>query len=113
MTDVPFVWTDCHQSCSEEQKRPNFSSPDPDKPIELHTNAFAVGVGSVLIQKTGEKKHVIAYASKILNKAQKNYGATKLLKLLAIVLSIERFYYYFGGDRPSKIVPGIWLLVHH
>lgn len=50
----------------------------------------------MLIQKHEDGEHPVAYASKALNKAQKNYGATEL-ELFAIVIAIEKFHYYIGN----------------
>lgn len=116
MKDVPFVWTDRHQSCFEEQKRRLTSAPilahfDQVKPIELHTDASAVGVGAVLIQKTNDEEHVIAYASKTLNKAQKNYGAIEL-ELLQTFFEWKNFTIIWAKIVSSKLSPTIQLSVH-
>lgn len=74
---------------------------DPCRPVEIHTDAFAVGVGAVLVQKYEDGEHPNAYTSKALNKAQRNYGATEL-ELFAVVIAIEKFHYYIG-DLPFKV----------
>lgn len=51
---------------------------DPDRPIEIHTEALGVGAGAVLIQEYQDNVHVIAYTGQTLSKKQKNYGAIPL-----------------------------------
>lgn len=81
---------------------PDFSVFDPERPIEIHTDALDVEVGVVPIPKHGDIEHAVANTSKALNKAPKNYGATELI-LLAVVNAIEKFHCYIG-NQPFKIV---------
>lgn len=72
-------------------------------PIELHTDASDVGIGPVLIQRNQGEEVVVAYASKTLTPAQRNYGATHL-DLYAVVLATEKFQTYLSGNVPFKVV---------
>lgn len=51
---------------------------NPVVPVEIHTDTSNVGLGAVLTQKQGADDHVLAFASRSLNKAERNYGATHL-----------------------------------
>lgn len=108
--DVECRWTDAHQWVFEEHERRLTSATilnhfNPNEPSEVHTDASAVGVGAVLIQRKNGGKHAFAYASKFLNKAQRNYGATKL-KHFAVVFAVEKFHFYLEGAQPFKVVSG-------
>lgn len=48
-------------------------------------------------------EHVLAYASRSLNEAEQNYGATHL-ELLAVVFGIEKFEAYVAGNQRFKVV---------
>ncbi|KAL1531214.1 hypothetical protein AAHA92_33917 [Salvia divinorum] len=60
------------------------------------TSDYAVGV--VLGQRIEGKSHVIYYASKTLNQAQKNYNMMEK-EMLTIVYSFEKFKPYLLGAR--------------
>ena len=55
-------------------------------------------VGSVLGQRIGKKLHVIAYASRTLDEAQRNYHTIEK-ELFAIVFSLEKFRSYLLGTK--------------
>ena len=96
-------WTDrCQESfdslkqiCSES---PVLAYADYSKPFALHTDASTTGLGAVLYQKQEDgKERVIAYASRTLNKAERNYDAHKL-EFLALKWAVtDRFHEYLYG----------------
>ena len=47
--------------------------PDHEKPFIIHTDASNEGLGAVLYQKLDEKMRIIAYGSRTLSPAEKNY----------------------------------------
>ena len=84
-------WTDVHQKAFDDIKKviarevllayPNFN-----KPFEIHTDASDYQLGSVVSQDNKP----IAFFSRKLNKAQRNYTVTEK-ELLAIVETLKEF----------------------
>ena len=73
---------------------------DYSKPFKLHTDASGLGLGAILYQTQEDgTERVIAYASRMLSKMEKNYPAYKL-EFLALKWSIyDRFHeYLYGGS---------------
>lgn len=65
--------------------------------LELHTDASAIAIAGVLLQKQNSGKWApIAYYSQSTNKAENNYHSFEL-EMLAIVRSVERFHIYLYG----------------
>ena len=75
---------------------PNFC-PSADQFI-LSTDACATGIGAVLEQN----KHVIAYASRTLSAAERNYSIVQR-ESLAIVFALKQFRHYLLG-RAFKLI---------
>eukprot|EP00963_Diacronema_lutheri_P004510 scaffold345_cov371-Pavlova_lutheri.AAC.1 len=65
---------------------------------EIHTDASNIGLGAVLLQQHHGRWHPVAYWSKALEGAQKNYTTTEL-EMLAIVLALETWRHYLLGVR--------------
>ncbi|KAK9017028.1 hypothetical protein V6N11_079515 [Hibiscus sabdariffa] len=86
--------SDCKESWDTLKEKlvsaPIVQPPNWDHPFELMCDASDTTVGAVLGQKIGKEPHVIAYASRTLDSAQKNYSTTKK-ELLAIVFALEKF----------------------
>ena len=100
----PVEWNERHQESFEALKKlcsecPVLAYADYSKPFVLHTDASTVGLGAVLYQKQEDgKERVIAYASRTLNRAERNYDAHKL-EFLALKWAVtDRFHeYLYGG----------------
>ncbi|KAL1267687.1 hypothetical protein QQF64_033050 [Cirrhinus molitorella] len=101
----PITWTEQHQSILEQLidhllQPPILAFPDFSEPFILHTDASAQGLGAVLYQKQNEKLRVIAYGSRTLSAAEKNYHLhSGKLEFLALKWSItEKFcdYLYYA-----------------
>lgn len=97
-----FRWTSEAQIAFETLKErmtnaPILTHPDFKRPFVIQCDASTTGVGSVLYQLDDDgNEKPIAFMSKKLNTAQRNYSITEL-ECLAAVLSIKRFRGYVEG----------------
>lgn len=95
---VQFRWSDLHQRSFEQIQNiffnsPNVILPDWSKTFYLSTDASGLAIAGALQQLDNGELKPIAYFSKSLNTAEKNYPALKL-ELMAIVKSVLAFKYY-------------------
>jgi hypothetical protein len=106
--NIKWEWTpQCEKAFRELirliTKGPVLAIADPNKPYILHTDASDVGMGAVLMQEDKEGDiHPIAYASKLLNSAQRNYNVTDR-ECLAMVWALEHFNTYVEGHKYTFI----------
>ena len=106
--DAPFSWKEKQQTAFDYLKKklieaPILQYPDFNKPFVLFTDASGDGIGAVLSQLNDDGKEcVIAYASRSLNQAERNYGITDQ-ECLAVVWAIKHFDQYLGL-LPFKVV---------
>lgn len=79
--------------------RPIMTHFDAKVPVELRTDACGYGLGAVLLHvyPNGTKK-VISYASRLMNKAELNYGITEK-ECLVIVWAVDKFRIYLQGIK--------------
>jgi transposase InsO family protein len=75
---------------------PILAYPNPDDKFILDTDASAYGIGGVLSQEQEGIERVIAYGSRVLNKAERNYCVTRR-ELLAIVYFVREYHHYLVG----------------
>ena len=103
-----FEWTEECQKAFDELKQMMTEAPilgylDEEKEFILMTDASGKGLGAVLSQEDDEGREiVIAYASKKLNNAEKNYPITEQ-ECLAIKWAIDHFHKYLA-DKPFKVI---------
>jgi hypothetical protein len=101
---VKFEWTEECQKSFEKLRDALTSAPvltiaDPNKHYILHTDASDFAMGAILMQEDANGDlHVIAYASKTFNDAQKNYDTTDR-EALAVVWALEHFNTYCEGHK--------------
>ena len=77
---------------------PILAYPDPEQEYILDTDASNEGIGAVLSQLQGGRERVICYASRSLNKAERNYCTTRK-ELLAVVVFLKQFRQYIYGQK--------------
>src|SRR6266498_1999807 len=105
--DVKFLWGSKEQVIFEKLKKilteaPVLLFPNFDKPFVLCTDALLKGLGAVLEQEDENGNlRPVAYASKSLILAEKNYHTTDL-ECLAIIWSVKHFHKYLI-NKPFKI----------
>ena len=75
---------------------PIVRAPNWQLPFEVMCNASDLAIGAVLGQREDGKPHVVYYASKTLNEAQRNYTTTEK-ELLAVVYALDKFRAYLVG----------------
>ncbi|CAB4412364.1 unnamed protein product [Rhizophagus irregularis] len=103
-----FNWTNAQHQAFEYLKNclissPILTYPRWDRPFILFTDASTFALGAVLSQKDEDgNERVVAYASRSLLPAEKNYTATEL-ECLAAVWAIGKFHHYLHGSHFSLI----------
>lgn len=75
---VDFEWTDAQQAAFEKLKElltstPILVLPSPDYPFVMYTDASKFAMGGVLMQDQGQGLRPVAFSSKKLNSAERNY----------------------------------------
>ena len=97
-----FMWTIEAQAAMERLKErltkaPVLAYPSFGKPFTLETDASTNGIGAVLSQEQDDRRlHPIAYASRSLSAAERNYSITEL-ETLAVVWAVTHFHSYLYG----------------
>src|SRR6266498_3013466 len=105
--DVKFLWGSKEQETFKELKKilmeaPVLLFPNFDKPFVLYTDVSLKGLRAVLEQENENGNlRPVAYASRSLTLAEKNYHTTDL-ECLAIVWSVKHFHKYLI-NKPFKI----------
>ena len=84
-------------------KYPVLMAPDPHKDYILETDASDEALSATLLQRDdNDELHPVAYASKTLNDAQRNYTVTDR-EALAIVWGLEHFNTFCEGHKYTAI----------
>jgi hypothetical protein len=102
--NVTFKWTEKRDGAFRQLKEhlttaPILAYPNFDEKFILHTDASTIGLGAVLAQKDDHGREcVIAYGSRGLTKAEKNYSVTEL-ECLAVIWAVRQFRAYVHGKE--------------
>jgi hypothetical protein len=108
-----FAWTTEHDKKFQQLiekliNAPTLAFPDFSKRFKVETDACEYGMGAILSQKQDGADQPIAYFSKSLNKAERNYSTTEK-EALTIIAAVKQFRPYIYGhefyycNRPQTI----------
>lgn len=75
---------------------------NPHKGCELRTDASGEDIGAILLQEKDAEKHPVAFISRSLTKAEKNYGISQLAAVAAVWALTYLRYFTYG--QPVNIV---------
>ncbi|KAG0929312.1 hypothetical protein G6F29_012095 [Rhizopus arrhizus] len=104
--DAQWVWSERQQQAfdllrSSLLTAPVLRFPDFSRSFELHTDgACSSGIGVILCRRDPDNRraYAVAYASRSLSPAEKNYGVSEV-EALAIVWGIKKFAHYLAGTK--------------
>ena len=110
--DAKFVWErECQESFEELKAHlttaPIVRAPNWQLPFEVMCDASDLAIGAVLGQREDGKPHVVYYASKTLNEAQRNYTTTEK-ELLAVVYALK--YLLTKQNAKARLIRWVLLL---
>ena len=96
-----FEWTaECQQAFETLKTKlieaTTLAYPDPNLPVILDTDASDVAVGAVISQVIEGQERPIAFFSRVMNNAQRNYCPTRR-ELLAVIVALQHFRHYLLG----------------
>ena len=104
-----FLWNDEAQKAFERLKelflkKPVLQMVDESKPFEIECDASIFATGAVLLQRDSNgDKHPVAYYSKALNPAERNYH-TSDREFLAIINALKEWRHYLEGSSHPLII---------
>ncbi|MEL7521903.1 MAG: reverse transcriptase family protein, partial [Cyanobacteria bacterium J06553_1] len=93
--DSKFIWGDQQEKSFNALKEalttaPILTFPDYTQTFHLYTDASSTGLGAVLMQKVNGELQPIAFASRVLNNAERNYCTTDR-EMLAVVWGLKHY----------------------
>ena len=114
--DKTFVWAEKQEIAFTKLRdalcsKPILQFPDFTRPFVITTDASGYAIGGVLSQGEIGKDLPIAYTSRLLNNAEKNYSTIEK-ELLAIVYCVNHFRPYIYGRKFTLVTdhrPLVWI----
>jgi hypothetical protein len=106
--DATFQWTESCTAAMDTLKEKLTSAlvlafPSFDRPFTVETDASISGIGAVLMQTQEDQKlHPVAYASRSLSAAERNYSITEL-ETLAVVWALTKWHHYLYGQAVTVV----------
>jgi hypothetical protein len=96
-----FTWGEEQETAFQTLKTrlttaPILAPPNDEGEYVLDTDGSSADLGAVLLQRKKEELHVIAYASRCLSRAERNYNTTRR-ELLAVVIGLKQFRPFLLG----------------
>ena len=101
--DVKWFWGELQQQAFLKSKDMLTSSAllvhyDPSQPLVLSCDASQYGIGAVLSQVYNGDEKPVAYASRTLNTAERNYSQLEK-EALALIFGVKKFHTYLFGHK--------------
>lgn len=98
---VPWSWGEKEEDAFRKLQRALIERPvlmifDPAAETEVHTDASAIGLGGILLQRREGKLHPVAYYSRQTSDTERKYHSYEL-ETLAVVESLKKFRCYLLG----------------
>lgn len=111
----PITWTDTAESSFVRIKEllvsaPILTQPDFSKPFIIQSDASNTGLGGCLTQEIDGEERVIAYASRSLSRAERNYSVVER-ECLGVIFCIEKFRMYIEGAPKFKVITDCYSLL--
>lgn len=103
----PFLWTPeadraFHHLKSMLIEAPILACPNFDLPFDVHTDASNFGVGAMLSQTIDGIEHPVAYMSRSLSGAERNYSVTER-EALAVLTALEHWRCYLENGKTFSV----------
>ncbi|RYE96002.1 MAG: hypothetical protein EOO78_22355, partial [Oxalobacteraceae bacterium] len=114
---APWVWAERQQKAFAQLKAalcsaPVLILPDPSKPFVLNCDSCAFAIGATLQQDHGRGLQPIAYRSKKLSPAERNYDVRER-EFMAILDACSHWRHYLHSDEPFVLKSDHSSLVHY
>ena len=114
---APWVWAEPQQTSFESLKAalcsaPVLILPDPSKPFVLNCDSCAYAIGATLQQDHGNGLQPVAYRSKKLSPAERNYDVRER-EFMAIMDACSHWRHYLHCDEPFVLKSDHSSLVHY
>lgn len=104
-----FLWDDaCHSAFTQLKtalsSAPTLTMPTNDAPYRVETDASGFGIGAVLSQRQGDVWRPVAFISRSLGDAERNYHAADL-EMLAVIFALKEWrHYLLGAHLPFEVL---------